>query len=169
MQAWHDPPVNEPAEFPVPPDTGAYYLGAFGFAMMVFAAAGIVSMFFGMARPYAFTADEMMAIDGTIAGLATVWWIRRWYRVNHERKLVIGEEGIVYVRFADRRRVMRWDDIERVTERTVLTDEGDCSVLELELRRGRFRIREGDFVGYWQLRKLIDKRLPSKTTLLNSP
>jgi hypothetical protein len=167
----HDPPVSasEAAEFPVPQDTAAYYLGTFGFVMIVMAGASVVAAFFGMARPGALDADEMMAIVAAVGVLAGAWWIRRWYRINHERKLVLDGEGIVYVKFADRRRVIRWHEIERVIERVDLTSEGDSYSLVLDLSRGRFRIRDHDFVGYWHLRKLIEKRLPSKTILLSEP
>jgi hypothetical protein len=161
--------ASEPTEFPVPQDTAAYYLPTFGFVMIVMAGASVVAAFFGMARPGALDADEMMAIVAAVGILAGAWWIRRWYRINHERKLVVDREGIVYFKFADRRRVIRWHEIERVIERVDLTNEGDSYSLVLELSRGKFRIRDHDFVGYWGLRKLIEKRLPSKTVLLNEP
>ncbi len=133
--------------------------------MLAFMGAGIVSMFFGMAMPNV-PVEAIMVIDGAVGVVAGVWWIRHCYRVNHERKLVIDRNGITYFRLADRPRVMRWEQVERVTEGF---DEMDPQYwLDIVLTRGKFQIRDFDFVGYSQIRMMIEKRAPSKTTLVKT-
>ena len=97
----------------------------------------------------------------SVAGGAA-WWVHRRWRIHHQRKLIVDERGITYVKFSGRERLMRWEDINGITE-----DE------EWELGRwlavwhqsGRFVIRDHAFHGYNEIRVLAQTYLPGRTRL----
>jgi hypothetical protein len=161
--------VSGRIEFPTCIDRASYFIPTVGIVALASIAAAIVGMVVGMAaagrgsEPPGETAFFSWVIAAGAGGGA--WWVRRRWRIHHERKLVIDREGIFYVAFAGRPRVMRWHDIKAITEEEEYgPDEGRSLIVRHA--GGRFIIRDSDFHGYGEIRMLASEYLAGRTVLL---
>ena len=156
------------AEFPISVDRASYVIPTVGIAFLVSTAGAIVAMVAGMAaagrgfEPPSDVAFAVWLMATWVGGAA--WWVRRRWRIHHERKLVVDVRGITYVKFAGRERLMRWSDIQRVEE-VEEYGPGEGYSLIYRVGRRRFSVRDGDFLDYRELRRLTRHYLPERTLL----
>jgi hypothetical protein len=125
-------------------------------------AAGVAAVRRGGGPPSGAQVIGWSILVGVVAG---AWWIRRLWRIHHERKLVIDDDGIFYVAFAGRPRVMRWDGISAITEEDERGRQGWRSLI-VHHTGGKLTIRERDFHGYREIRRLASAHLAGRTVLL---
>jgi hypothetical protein len=150
-------------EFPVVPDRAAYVIPVVGIVFIAMTAATGIGMFVAMTGRV--SAETLMAVTVFVGIGAGGWWTRRTWRIHAERKLIVNAEGLTYVAFAGRSRLMRWSDIVRVDEEEEYgPDEGRSLIYRLARRQ--FIVRGGDFHGYSDLRQLTLRYLPSRTKLM---
>lgn len=167
-------PNADRVEFPVVGEDWVSIIGpSVGIGILSCMAAAVVFIFLAMTPLLRFLSD--LPDDGAtavlvISGLFGLWmavsFVRRRRRIMRERKLVIDQEGITYFRFSNRRKVTRWDEIDRVEERETHDCDGPDFILRIDrIGRRPLRITSSDFRDYGQLKDVIRRRLPERTTL----
>jgi hypothetical protein len=166
-----------PAEFPVVVDRVSYVIPTFGIAAIACTVAAIIASGVGIAIGARIPLEDRVAWEDAAfftwilsAGvIGAGWWLRRRWRIHHERKLVVDREGITYVAFAGQAHLMRWTDIVGVEEKEEYgPDEGMSLIYRLEggtFGYRKFIVRNGDFHGYAELRQLTLAYLPSRTVV----
>jgi hypothetical protein len=157
-----------PAEFPITVDRASYFIPTVGIAFLASFAGAIAAIIVGMAaagrgsEPPSDLAFVVWLVASGVGGAA--WWVRRRWRIHHERKLLVDAHGITYVKFAGRERLMRWGDIQRVEEvEEYGPDEGHSLIYRIGRRS--FSVRCGEFHDYGELRRLTKHYLPERTSL----
>lgn len=166
--------AEDRVEFPVVGEDWVSIVGpSIGIGILSCMAASVVFIFLAMTPLLRFLSD--LPDDGAPAvlmfsGLFGLWtavsFVRRRRRIMRERKLVIDPEGITYFRFANRRKLTRWDEVERVEERETHDCDGPDFVLRIDrIGRRPLRITSSDFRDYGRLKDLIRRRLPERTAL----
>jgi hypothetical protein len=158
----------EPAEFPVAVGRETYVVPAIGLAALAAQAGAVLAMLLGavVGTPF-LTAAAHPRFEGFIAawcgccgGAAVMRWLRRTWRIDHERKLIIGTTGLAYHAFADQVREAHWDDVLRVVEEEP-RGLGEGRTLVYTVPGGTFTIDEWDYEGYREIRRLTIARLPA--------
>lgn len=114
--------------------------------------------------------DHLFVAFGVVSPLlaaviAAGVWIERKQRIHRERKLILDVDGITYVAFAGNTRLMRWEDFRRIDEQESYGQDAGCELV-YELHGGSFVVKERDFHGYQQIRRMTRERLPDRTNLL---
>jgi hypothetical protein len=161
-------------EFRAVGDSGAIYIGTFGIFMLCFIGSAIaltlptVILSSWVDLPADTLATVVTIGCSMIALVCAIFWVRYHWKVPRERKIVVDENGVTYFRFRNPTRCMPWDDILRVTEETS-EGEGVSYSLRYKLRRGSFRVSDGDYLHYGLLKLLTVGRLPDRTTLVVGP
>lgn len=150
----------------------AYVLPTIGIAVAAAVATGIVYLLAGLAFRREMTpgVDQLfvalaVAAPALAGVIAAGVWIERKQRIHRERRLIIGIEGVTYVEFAGRERLMRWQDIRRVDEQESRRQDRGCELV-YQLTKGTFVVNERDFHGYQQIRRMTRERMPDRTNLL---
>lgn len=153
-------------EFPVVTDPASYYIPTVGIAFLSMTAGFFVAIVVGTvaaSRGFEPVTDvpfiAWMAVTG-VGGAA--WWVRRRWRIHHERKLIVDGVGITYVKFAGRSRLIRWSDMREIIEE----EEWELGHwLTIKHRWGHFKIESHAFHGYDEIRELARVFLPGRTHL----
>lgn len=160
-------------EFPVVVDRASYVIPTVGIAMIGATLGAIVAMGAGIALGASFPETAAASLT-TVAAMSWIvlagvgsaaWFVRRRWRIHHERKLIIDGEGITFVPFSNQGRLFRWRDIASVEEKEEWgPDEGLSLVYALQNGRS-FTVEDRDYQGYDEIRRLTVAYLPSRVTL----
>jgi hypothetical protein len=159
-------------EFRARGDSGAIFIGTFGILMLSGIAIAIVISilywFSDLVRD-AVSVDAAMIVTIVLAFCCAFLWVRHWWRIPRERKIVLDRDGVTYVRFRNQTRLMRWDDIREVKE--VVDDSGDSISHWLTYKLGfrSFKVDASDYDNYGLLKLITVARLPDRTKLAENP
>ena len=147
----------------------AYFLPTIGIAFIGVMGAGFLASVVGIFVGNDLSNETGYRITATwivSAGIfAAAWWVRRQWRIHHERKLILDQDGITYVPFEGRSRVMRWHEIEAITERKGFR-RGSGYFLRVRLSSGHFVIGSTTFDGYGEIRARVYASAPGRVTLM---
>ncbi len=154
-------------EFKVIFQKEVYFIPIVGVVMLSSIAAAVVSMICGAIFPF-IPVEVMMTIDCAIGVLAGVCWVHHHMRIEGGRKLVLNRDGITFYKFANEKRLIRWDDIKRVVESEHDYGDGIDYTLKLDLQLGSFKIKNDQFHDYDSIKFIIINRLPQISTTTSS-
>jgi hypothetical protein len=161
-------------EFAAVGDSGAIWIGTVGIFFVSWIAAVIVAIPLSLlgARlnviPQDLPTEVFMGATFLVALTCAVQWVRYHRSIPRERKIVVDQSGVTYVRSKNRQCRYAWDDIRKVTE-DVYDDATSSAELKYHLRWGRFVVDSSAFDNYLLLKLLTVGRLPERTSLAEDP
>jgi hypothetical protein len=166
-------PASHRFEFAAVGDSGAIWIGTVGIFFVSWITAVVVAIplsLLGM-RLNVISQDVptevFMGATFLVALTCAVQWVRYQRSIPRERKIVVDQSGVTYVRSRNRQRRYAWDDIRKVTEHVY--DDATSAELKYHLRWGRFVVDSSAFDNYLLLKLLTVGRLPERTSLTEDP
>lgn len=158
-------------EFKVIFQKEVYFIPVVGVVMLSACAGGILMMIFGFvfhALLGGISAEFLTALVCVFGVFCGVAWIVHNIRIETGRRLVIDRDGITYYKFANEKRLIRWNDIKSVVESEYDYGDGIDYTLKLDLQFGNFKIKSDQFHDYDSIKFIIINRLPQISTTTSS-